>query len=89
MAYIRDYDPDAEREEQLAAQADLSAIYCPRCGCNDVQVIRRPTASAPRQTAGKWQGGWFTSEGSGQCNDCGAKFPIEMIEDADLPERWG
>lgn len=38
---------------------------CPRCGCQDVAVIRRPSA-----------GGWMSGHGRAQCRACGLTFPI-------------
>ena len=47
---------------------------CPRCGCNDCGIIRRPTNGDA----------WFGRQhGRAQCRSCGLKF---QITPADAPE---
>lgn len=64
------FDPDTE-------EYDLSALTCPKCGFNGVEVVAYPRGDAPRRDShGKWTGRWFGSEGKAKCSLCNIIFPI-------------
>ena len=48
---------------------DLSGLDCPRCGCNDVVIVKRPMP-------GKWFGC-----GKAQCRYCGRVFSVRVEGD--------
>ena len=84
MAIIRDQPSDEDRlAEELSERLDLSQLCCPKCGCNDVEVVSYPTGTPPRRTADGWQGSWFGGSGKAECNFCGAQFQVELAADED------
>jgi hypothetical protein len=68
VAVIDPNDDDADE-----GALDFSGVDCPRCGCNDVRILQRPTI-----------GTWWSS-GQAQCNYCGHKFALTLEPIADDP----
>jgi hypothetical protein len=68
-------DPAEEFDD--GSQLDLSELFCPMCGCNDVVIVSYPRGNAPRRTAdGKWTGRWFGATGKAACQYCNIQFSI-------------
>ena len=73
---IRDLtDPDEYEDGEL----DTLDLYCPKCGINDVRVIRLPNPA-----------GWWSRFGEARCNQCRCKFPIraDAPPAQDLPDDY-
>lgn len=47
---------------------DLSAVECPKCGTNDVQIDDLPRP-----------GTWFRASGRARCNECGFRFALNVV----------
>ena len=66
---------------------DASAVCCPRCGSNVVEVLSYPRGDRPRliDTGGKreWRGHWFGATGRAECEFCGCRFSVEQVEEDD------
>ncbi len=58
------------REAPGPETTDVSALECPSCGCNDVEVVVWPG-----------EGGWWHKQGGkAKCNHCQKTFPIRYEE---------
>ena len=67
--------------EDARSSFDASAVCCPRCGCNAVEILSYPSGDPPRlvEEGGRrhWEGRWFGSHGRAVCAFCETIFAIE------------
>ena len=62
------YDQRAE-DPLRGAQLDFTGLFCPRCGCNDVEIRRYPRPAT-----------WFKASGQAICNECKLEFSLRATE---------
>jgi hypothetical protein len=55
---------------------DCSELACPKCGCNDVIILRMPSP-----------GSWYRSSGKGRCQECSEMFPLRVDEEQSPTNR--
>lgn len=46
---------------------DYGELVCPRCGCNDVELLKLPR-----------EGTWYASSGKARCHECDATFALKI-----------
>ena len=84
---MRLWDP-GDNEEGDSDNLDLSELCCPKCGCNDVEIVRYPRGNAPKKGPdGKWdpKTRWFGGQGRGRCNNCQIEFSIVIEQETEEP----